>query len=119
MSRLSISDLAHQMRLRPSAIRYYEKLGVLPSPERVSGQRRYDRTVLYRLAVIQQAREAGFALDEIRALFFGFQQGTRADARIVPELSANQKLVPQSGINSGLPVNVRHEHTNLAREEDA
>jgi len=81
MPALSISDVAHQMRLRPSAIRYYERLGILPPPERVSGRRRYDRTVLYRLAVIQQAREAGFALDEIRALFFGFQQGTCAEAR--------------------------------------
>jgi MerR family redox-sensitive transcriptional activator SoxR len=81
MSRLSISDVARQMRLRPSAIRYYEKLGILPAPERVSGRRRYDQTVLYRLAVVQQARHAGFTLDEIRALFFGFQDGTRAEAR--------------------------------------
>ena len=81
MSRLSISDVARQVRLRPSAIRYYEKLGILPAPERVSGRRRYDRTVLYRLAVVQQARQAGFALDEIRALFFGFRDGTRAEAR--------------------------------------
>src|SRR5215470_7386122 len=81
MSRLSISDVAHRARLRPSAIRYYEKLGLLPAPERVSGQRRYDRTVLYRLAVIQQARQAGFGLNEIKTLFFGFQTGTRAEAR--------------------------------------
>jgi MerR family redox-sensitive transcriptional activator SoxR len=81
MSWLRISEVARQMRLRPSAIRYYEQLGILPKPERISGKRRYDRTVLYRLAVIQQAREAGFALQEIRTLFFGFQEGTRAEAR--------------------------------------
>ena len=81
MSRLSIADVAHQARLKPSAIRYYEKLRLLPAPERISGQRRYDKTVLYRLAVIQQARQAGFRLDEIQSLFFGFQQGTRAEAR--------------------------------------
>ena len=69
------------MRLRPSAIRYYEKLGILPTPERVNGRRRYDKTVLYRLAVIQLARQAGFGLDEIRALFFGFPEGTRAETR--------------------------------------
>ena len=69
------------MRIRPSAIRYYEKLGLLPAPQRVSGQRRYDRTVLYRLAVIHQARQAGFRLDEIQTLFFGFEGGTRAEAR--------------------------------------
>ena len=78
---LSISEVGRQMRLRPSAIRYYEKLGILPKPERISGRRRYDGTVLYRLAVIQRAREAGFALNEIRTLFFGFAEGTRAGAR--------------------------------------
>jgi MerR family redox-sensitive transcriptional activator SoxR len=67
--------------MRPSAIRYYEKLGLLPAPDRISGQRRYDKTVLYRLAVIMQARRTGFRLDEIRVLFFGFRAGTRADAR--------------------------------------
>lgn len=81
MLRLSISEVAHCVRLRPSTIRYYEKLGILPAPERVSGQRRYDKTVLYRLAVVQQARQAGFRLDEIRSLFFDFEGGIRAEAR--------------------------------------
>lgn len=81
MSRLSISEVAREARLRPSAIRYYEKLGILPAPERVSGRRCYDRTVLYRLALVQQAREAGFNLDEIRALFFGFERRTPAGTR--------------------------------------
>lgn len=81
MSRLSISEVAGRVRLRPSTIRYYEKLGILPAPERAGGRRRYDKTVLYRLAVIQQARRAGFRLDEIQTLFFGFEGGTRAEAR--------------------------------------
>jgi MerR family transcriptional regulator, redox-sensitive transcriptional activator SoxR len=81
MSRLSISDVARQTRLRPSAIRYYEKLGILPKAERMNGRRRYDRTVLYPLAVIQIGREAGFSLDEIRTLFFGFQKSIRPEAR--------------------------------------
>ena len=78
---MSISDVAGRVRLRPSTIRYYEKMGILPAAERVGGQRRYDKTVLYRLAVIQQARRAGFRLDEIQTLFFGFAGGTRAEAR--------------------------------------
>ncbi len=81
MSQLTISEVAREVGLKSSAIRYYEQLGILPAAERVSGQRRYDRTVLYRLAVVQRARQAGFALDEIRTLFFGFQQGTRAEVR--------------------------------------
>lgn len=69
------------MGLRSSAIRYYERMGILPPATRISGQRRYDRAVLYRLAVVQRARQAGFALDEIRTLFFGFKDGTWAKAR--------------------------------------
>jgi len=81
VSQLTISEVARQVGLKPSAIRYYEHLGILPRAARVSGQRRYDRTVLYRLAVVQRARQAGFALDEIKALFGGFAESTRADAR--------------------------------------
>ena len=81
MPQLTISEVAHQVGLTSSAIRYYERMGILPPATRISGQRRYDRTVLYRLAVVQRARQAGFTLDEIRTLFFGFKDGTRADAR--------------------------------------
>ena len=75
---LSISEVAKQIGLRPSAIRYYEQIGVLPPAHRVSGQRRYDPTVLYRLAIIQRARQLDFTLTEIRQLFFGFHDASRA-----------------------------------------
>ena len=81
MPHLTISEVAQSIGLRPSAIRYYERLGILPPAERTSGQRRYDKTVLYRLAVVQRARQVGFTLDEIRILFFGFRDGTRAESR--------------------------------------
>ena len=81
MARLTISQIARQIRLRPSAIRYYERIGLLPQAERVSGQRRYDPTVLYRLAIIQRSRQLGFTLSEIRYLFFGFREVTDAPAR--------------------------------------
>jgi len=81
MPQLSISEVAREVGLRPSAIRYYEQIGILPSIQRRSGQRRYDATSLYQLAVIQRARQTGFTLDEIRELFFGFASGTRAPAR--------------------------------------
>ena len=81
MAQLTISQVARQIRLRPSAIRYYERIGLLPPAERVSGQRRYDATVLYRLAIIQRARQLGFTLSEIRHLFFGFRDVIRASER--------------------------------------
>jgi len=81
MAQLTISQVARQIRLQPSAIRYYEQIGLLPPAERLSGQRRYDPGVLYRLAVIQRARQLGFTLKEIRQLFFGFGDRTRASER--------------------------------------
>src|ERR1043166_3956324 len=73
---MAISDVARVFGLRTSAIRYYEQIGILPSPMRKNGRRRYDNSALFRLAVVQRARETGFTLEEIRELFFGFPPGT-------------------------------------------
>ena len=78
---LAISDVARVFGLRTSAIRYYEQIGILPRPVRKNGQRRYEKSVLYRLAVVQRARESGFTLDEIHELFFGFRSATRPPKR--------------------------------------
>ena len=73
---LAISDVASVFGLRTSAIRYYEQIGILPPAMRRNGQRRYNNSALFRLAVVQRARETGFTLEEIRELFFGFPPGT-------------------------------------------
>ena len=78
---LSISEVASQIGLRPSAIRYYEQIEILPPAQRVTGQRRYDVTALHRLVVIQRARQTGFTLAEIKQLFFGFRAGTTPSVR--------------------------------------
>ena len=78
---MTISEVAGQAGLRASAIRYYEQMRVLLPAKRVSGQRRYDMSAVYRLAVIQRAQEAGFSLDEIRRLFFGFGKSMPMSAR--------------------------------------
>lgn len=96
MSQLTISEVGREVGLSSSAIRYYEQIGILPPAVRTSGQRRYDRSVLYRLAVVQRARQAGFTLDEIRTLFFGFRDSTRAEARW--RKLADQKLAELDAI---------------------
>ena len=60
--------MAQRAGLNASAIRFYEREGVLPAPERVSGQRRYGEDTLRRLEVIDIAKRAGFDLAEIRLL---------------------------------------------------
>ncbi|MGP0073035.1 MAG: MerR family transcriptional regulator [Bryobacteraceae bacterium] len=81
MAQFSISEVGRRVGLRTSAIRYYEQIGILEPVRRVSGQRRYDDAVLYRLAVVRRAQEAGFTLDEIRRLFVGFPRSTPVSAR--------------------------------------
>src|SRR5215813_10932394 len=68
---MTIGEIARRAELRPSAIRYYEKLGLLPKPPRTGGQRRYDAQVLERLAIIRFAKFVGFRIDEIRLLLDG------------------------------------------------
>jgi DNA-binding transcriptional MerR regulator len=68
---LAIGEVARRVGLRPSALRYYERLGLLPAPARDSGRRRYDERVFTRLRVIAFARECGFSLREVRQLFAG------------------------------------------------
>jgi MerR family transcriptional regulator, redox-sensitive transcriptional activator SoxR len=100
MPQLTISEVARQVGLQPSAIRYYERIGILLPAQRISGQRRYDTTVLYRLAVIQRARQIGFTLDEIRQLFFGFRNVTRASERW--QKLSREKLEELDGLMDGI-----------------
>jgi MerR family transcriptional regulator, redox-sensitive transcriptional activator SoxR len=67
-SAMRIGEVAEQAGVATSLIRYYERIGLLPAPERVSGQRRYDASVLRRLAVIDVAQRAGLSLQEIGEL---------------------------------------------------
>jgi len=76
MSELSIGDIGRLAGIQPSAIRYYERMGLLPKPARTSGRRRYDDSVLEWLAFIALAREAGFTIAEIKRLVSGFKPGT-------------------------------------------
>jgi MerR family redox-sensitive transcriptional activator SoxR len=66
---LTIGEVARRAGIKATTVRYYESLGVLPEPDRVSGQRRYTIDVLRRLAIIDVAQRAGCSLDEIRELF--------------------------------------------------
>ena len=81
MEDFAIGDVARRAGVQPSALRYYESIGLVPPAERVNGRRRYDTKILQRLAVIQLAQQAGFTLAEIGTLFEGFEDGTTPAAR--------------------------------------
>jgi MerR family redox-sensitive transcriptional activator SoxR len=92
---LTIGQLAARFELNASAIRYYERVGVLPAPARTSGQRRYGTEAVRRLEVLEVAKRAGFTLDEAKLLLQGADAGSPAFAslrelatRKLPEVEA-------------------------------
>src|SRR5262245_2844938 len=65
---LTIGALARRADVAATTLRYYERIGLIKSPTRVGGQRRYDDSIVARLDVIRLCKAAGFALDEIQLL---------------------------------------------------
>lgn len=92
---LSIGEVAARAGVSVSAIRFYERRGLLPEPERVGGQRRYEPSTVKRLGIIAAAKRAGFSLDEISALLASADAGMPVHeelrmlaARKLPEVDA-------------------------------
>lgn len=92
---LPIGEVARRAGLNVSAIRFYEKKGLLPEPERVGGRRRYEEATVRRLGTIDVAQQAGFSLEEIAILLDSVDRGEPAyeqlralAARKLPEVEA-------------------------------
>jgi DNA-binding transcriptional MerR regulator len=64
---LTIGELASHTGVATSALRYWEELGLLPAPARVSGQRRYPPSAVRLVGVVLLLRDAGFTLREVEA----------------------------------------------------
>ncbi len=65
---LPIGALARRSRCAIDTIRYYERVGLLPRPDREGRFRRYTEADVARVAFVRRARELGFPLDQVRAL---------------------------------------------------
>ncbi|MEM9953044.1 MAG: MerR family transcriptional regulator [Chloroflexota bacterium] len=81
MSDFSIGDIAKQSGIPASTIRYYERIGLLPTAKRINGKRVYDETVLAQLSVIMLAKTMGFHIEEIQTLLHGFPATQPASER--------------------------------------
>jgi MerR family redox-sensitive transcriptional activator SoxR len=81
MTEISISQVAQQTGLRPSALRYYEEIGLLSPTKRVGGRRYYNEDVFQRLAIIQTGQQAGFTLAELRVLLNDILAASSPSAR--------------------------------------
>ncbi|MCK9929675.1 redox-sensitive transcriptional activator SoxR [Frankia sp. Mgl5] len=63
---LTLGEVVHRSGFTPSALRFYEREGLLTASRTSGGQRRYARHVLRRLAFIRAARNIGLSLEEVR-----------------------------------------------------
>ena len=63
---LTVAQVASRSGFAPSALRFYERVGLIAAQRTAGRQRRYERIVLRRLAFIRAARNVGLSLDEIR-----------------------------------------------------
>jgi MerR family redox-sensitive transcriptional activator SoxR len=68
---VKIGELASRTGVNASAIRYYEKLSLVPAPYHASGQRCYTDEAIYRVLLIRFARGMDFSLEEIKFFLSG------------------------------------------------
>jgi DNA-binding transcriptional MerR regulator len=96
---LSISEIGRRTGLQSSALRYYEKAGLIKPKARVGGRRHYTPEVLQRLAAIALLQEVGFRINEIAALVRGGgrqEQWRRLAKAKVAEIDAHIDRVNQA-----------------------
>jgi MerR family transcriptional regulator, redox-sensitive transcriptional activator SoxR len=90
-----IGELPRRAGIAPSAIRYYEELGLLPRAPRLSGRRVFDGRSLAHLMVVRLAGDAGFTLKDIRQLVtkFGENRWRRlAQCKLIEIQAASERL---------------------------
>jgi DNA-binding transcriptional MerR regulator len=81
---MRIGELARLSGIASTALRYYEKAGLLPQPQRMqSGYRTYDAGALPRLAFIRAAQAVGLSLPEIREVIAIRDGGTPPCSHVV------------------------------------
>ena len=92
---LTIGAVAKMAGKRPSSIRYYEQIGLLPAPPRVGGRRVYGTDTVRTLAVIETSQRAGLSLEEIKSLLAASPDDAAAIERLrqvaerkLPEITA-------------------------------
>jgi len=66
----AIGQMSRETGVNIETIRYYERIGIMPKPDRTAGgNRQYNHDQLKRLFFIRRSRGLGFSLEEIRGLF--------------------------------------------------
>lgn len=71
MKFIDIGEVTARTGVKPSALRYYEKIGLISSSSRLGLRRQFPQEVLLQIKLITMGKSAGFSLDEIASIFSG------------------------------------------------
>jgi MerR family copper efflux transcriptional regulator len=97
--RMRIGELTERAEVTPRTVRYYESIGLIPRGEREgNGQHYYTEETLARLRKIDQLKQLGLSLDEVRDvidLYFTDASGVRAKQKVLAILRAHLAEVDQ------------------------
>ena len=108
-SDMAIGEFARRTGGNIETIRYYERIGLLPLPDRRGKYRRYGLADLGRLKFIRRGRELGFTIDEVRALLGLSETGIENPCAEIRDLAARHLHAVQAKI-----VDLRAIETTLA-----
>ena len=97
-----IGEAARRAGVRPSAIRYYEKQGLLSAERGAGGRRVFTMEAVERLALIRHAKALGFSLDEIRELMTAFPDKRWSDLAAAKLVEVDALLRRVEGMRDGL-----------------
>ena len=90
---MKIGEVAKRLDIPSSTIRYYEKRGLLPPPDRVSGVREFSSSALATLRFIQLGQAAGFTINELQSLLERYLKGSNDDGLWQPEVESKRKEI--------------------------
>ena len=114
---LTIGELARRAGVSASALRYYEELGLLPAPARISGQRRYPESAARLVGAILLYSDAGFTLAEQKALL-AVHAGPQGDRRQLMRrklAELDEQIARAQAVREAISHGLRCPHEDIAQ----
>lgn len=95
---IQIGELARRSGCNVETVRYYERIGLLPTPARTAGYRWYETADVRRLKFARHARELGFMLEEVKTLMALSTHDVRSTCAEVRQLAASHLALVRAKI---------------------
>lgn len=94
MAKMRVGELAQRLDLNPQTIRYYERIGLLPQPERTAaGYRLYGDEDERRLRFVRNARSVGLTLGEVKEVLGFHERGETPCAYVMETIAGRSREI--------------------------